>query len=377
MIKNLENDFALVMDEIFYCDDELKMTSISGVDESVLESCIKTILETNPNINFRTIQYSKTNRRVYFYTDKSISTTKWLGAKKSSTNVLASATDVLEEIKKVLLDERKQENTCMSIYDSDNIIPLYEVVDIVRQKQNGYQKIKDSYSEKIKSAYRTKAEEQVGLYIRDFDYDKMELEISFARYYLGNYTDCFFKKQDNDLTARTTIGYRDVTELLLPAGNIISEAYDKFLEYKAFKNQESCHLRPLNSNFLIDINCYGIKIYTNTTPCFNIFSLESKNYSIGYRYECNSNNIIEVLKGKEDELYKKIFVRIDECPEWMHGILYEKRQKMLDKKKKEEIISHQQLEFQKQKMEKQETKKQKRIEFRRKYLPFLEKKIKD
>ena len=51
----------------------LKVTSISNVGEFSLESCLKKIFESNPKVVFNTIQYSKSDKKVYFYTDKEIS----------------------------------------------------------------------------------------------------------------------------------------------------------------------------------------------------------------------------------------------------------------------------------------------------------------
>lgn len=46
--------------------NNLKVTSISNVNESSLEKCLKTIFESNPNVIFNTIQYSKNDKKVRF-----------------------------------------------------------------------------------------------------------------------------------------------------------------------------------------------------------------------------------------------------------------------------------------------------------------------
>ena len=57
--------------------NNLKVTSISDVGEFSLESCLKTIFESNPNVIFNTIQYSKNDQQVYFYTNQEISTKEY------------------------------------------------------------------------------------------------------------------------------------------------------------------------------------------------------------------------------------------------------------------------------------------------------------
>ena len=39
--------------------NNIKVTTISNISESSLENCIKIILESNPDVIFNTIQYSK------------------------------------------------------------------------------------------------------------------------------------------------------------------------------------------------------------------------------------------------------------------------------------------------------------------------------
>lgn len=46
--------------------NNLKVTSIENVSEISLENCLKKIFESNPNVIFNTIQYSKKDQKVYF-----------------------------------------------------------------------------------------------------------------------------------------------------------------------------------------------------------------------------------------------------------------------------------------------------------------------
>lgn len=55
----------------------LKVSTISDVGEYSLERCLKIIFESNPNVVFNTIQYSKNDNKVYFYTNQEISTREY------------------------------------------------------------------------------------------------------------------------------------------------------------------------------------------------------------------------------------------------------------------------------------------------------------
>ena len=85
-------------------------------------------------------------------------------------------------------------------------------------------------------------------------------------------------------------------------------------------------------------------------------------YKDEFDYVCNSNNIINEIEGNENELFKRIFVKINDCPEWMRLELYEIRQKQLKEEQKIE-----------DEKKYKEMKKQKRLELRNKIFPFLKK----
>ena len=71
---------------------------------------------------------------------------------------------------------------------------------------------------------------------------------------------------------------------------------------------------------------------------------------------------MEAIKENEMEIFKRIFVKISDCPIWMQGILYEERKKQVEELEKTEKIRKQ-----------KEAKKQKRLEYIRKIFPFIKK----
>ena len=69
------NKTIVYSDTVLKLDDlgqNIKLTSISNITESDFENCIKCILSNNENVVFNTIQYSKKEKKIYFYTDKKI-----------------------------------------------------------------------------------------------------------------------------------------------------------------------------------------------------------------------------------------------------------------------------------------------------------------
>ena len=78
--------------------------------------------------------------------------------------------------------------------------------------------------------------------------------------------------------------------------------------------------------------------------------------------KCNSSIVNEAFKNNEDEIFKRIFVRIEDCPEWSKKMLYEIR--------KNQLLEEQKIEDEEKY---KEMRKQKRLELKRKLFPFLKK----
>ena len=287
---------------IVYCDELIK-TSISGIKEENIDECIEKILSSNIGVSFDLIQYSKRDRRIYFYTDSIINIKAWEPPKSSPPRIIMSKIDVLEEVKRVLLSSQSEEKSCISIYDRDDIISLDKVIKIVREKKKKYEQIKDDYEEKMKLLYSSKEGSSSHIYINDFDFDSNELRISFTPYSLGTYTYIRFKKtSDGDMTGIRESGYGDMDEIMVICGEEISKAYDALYKFCDFKKQRNRELRPVNSRFIVDVDYYGVELKSYS----NVFKLIFKSYSDEDKYECNSQDIISFIKGNEIELTKKI-----------------------------------------------------------------------
>lgn len=80
----------------------IKLTTISDVWEYSLENCIKTILDANPNVTFNTIQYSKNDKKIYFYTNLEIDTKAWDESNIFIYEPLKSKKEILSEVNKLL-----------------------------------------------------------------------------------------------------------------------------------------------------------------------------------------------------------------------------------------------------------------------------------
>lgn len=300
--------------------NNLKVCIISDVDEYSLENCLKKVFESNPDVIFNTIQYSKNNKKVYFYTNKIISTKAWKESKVIKYQHLSNSKEVLEEVSNILKLEKNSDS---------NIISLYDVAVLLRKVEKTYKNLIKEYEyecqRKLKSYFY-----EPSVIISDFKNN--QLKIGFRRLIGNDHDYLIFSKKDGDLyVLESETLYTD--EILTSIGNELSNLYDELLKYDGFINQYSYGIKPISSNFSVDISQYGVNIFSNE------FKLSCHSYTNDYDYECNSTSVLAVLQGKEDEIFKRIFVNINDCPLWSRETLYQIRQEQLKMPSKESIKS--------------------------------------
>lgn len=167
--------------------NNLKVTSISNVSEYSLESCLKTIFESNSNVVFNTIQYSKSDKKLYFYTNTEISKKAWEDSKINTYKPLTSSSEILEEVKKILMAEKNKDDDCISLYD---------IAQLMKNKNYQYETMKKSYESRLENMINDKYRNS-RIVVHNFDYEKSELRISFK--YFKTYDTICFAKKNGDL----------------------------------------------------------------------------------------------------------------------------------------------------------------------------------
>lgn len=135
-----------------------------------------------------------------------------------------------------------------------------------------------------------------------------------------------------------------------------------------------------NSIFSVDISDHRVSFLVRNLE----FELSYGNrflYDYKYYHYCNSNTIINAINGNEDKIFKKVFIKINDCPKWSQSDLYKIRQKQFEEeqqriKKLEKLEKQNQLE-EEQKAEEErkivEEKNQKRLTLKRRFFPFSKK----
>lgn len=382
-VNNSINDDARVVNKnIIYKDtviplkelgENIKITSISNVEEFWLESCLNKIFESNPDVVFNTIQYSKKDKKLYFYTDQKISTKAWEDRNLVSYKPLNNSKAILEEVKRVLLLENKFDENSVSLYDVSKLIKRKR--EEKKRKEKYYQ---DLLEHKCESIYYDFG----GLIVYGLDYDNNELRLGMnIDNELFDFKEVIFAKNNNDLYLKNdSTKYHRGKEVFLNCSSIINECYDELIKFRDFKKQVRWAYRTLNSCFFIDITYFGVSIHNKKWTFESDFNLNLSSDDFKYSYDCNSSSVLEVIRGNENNIFKNIFVNISDCPEWMQEELhslrinqlqeeqrkFEEEQKRIEEKRIEEL--------KRQEEEKQkEIKKQKRLELVRKLNPFRKK----
>jgi len=213
---------------------KIKITTINDVQEFELEFCVKMILDSNSKIMFNTIQYSKRDKKVYFYANDYVSTNAWVKRNEKKYKPFIITKEILKEIKEIIENDKCNCMTCISVYDFINI------------SRNQY------------------------------------------------------VKNHNLLVT-------DITPI-----------------------------KSINSSFEIELDSYSVCIYLKEYRGF--LSLYFKTDGNNNYYICKSDYLKELLEVSDKEILSKIFVRISECPEILHDVLYEFRLKQLKREEKEKKV---------------------------------------
>ncbi len=334
--------------------NNLKVTCIKDVSESSLESCLKTIFKSNPNVIFNTIQYSKNDKKVYFYTNQDITTEAYEESKFTTYKPITSRTQILEEIKKVLQSPKNKDNNCISLYD---------VLILLKSLNNKYASVKERYEADLEYMVSNRIGYGSSVCFHRFDFQKKIIHISFTRFRDSDYDDIYFAKENGDLyVVKSESCYTD--EVFSVLCSILSEMYDEFLKYADYKDykQTKDDIKPVNSNFSVEIGHRGISLIVEDFANKYLKELElfAPSYEYGYELDCNSSIVNEAFRGKETEIFKKNFVKISDCPEWSQAMLYEIRQKQLEEEQKIEDA-----------LRRKKERKEKILALTRKIFPFL------
>ncbi len=230
--------------------------------------------------------------------------------------------ELFEEIKKIIVSNDKIK---------EDEINLYDLSKVIRKKEIEFRNEKKIFENYLLKQIKKNFDKNSDLIIYDFNYEKKELKIGFK--FSKDFKKIIFGQKNNQLFIKESeSNYAD--DLLFYMGEDFLNFYNFFINYDYYHEQVNFNVKPINSKFLVDISNYGVNIYVkrNNDILTKIFELNSRSWNNTYICKCNSDEIKNLISNNEDEIFKKIFVKINECPEWSKSELYK-----LKKEQKEEI----------------------------------------
>lgn len=338
----------------------LNVTTLSNVSEFELERCLTKIFESNKDVTFNTIQYSKSDKKVYFYTDKVITIKAWNDSKIFKYKPITNKKEILEELKEILNYEKSKD---------PDLVSLKHVYRLLYDKNESYTRIKKTIETRIDDKLKCEYGDGTYCVIYDFDYDNNIMSIGFRRYRTSDVERVGFAKENGDLHIIKSERRFGAEDYLVLVGSELSELYDKFLSFKNYRAQNKQRILAANSNFKVNIFPGSVSI--NDGSISHEFELEKRVSSKDYDYECNSYEIISLIKGYEDKLFDNIYIKISDCPMWMQEAIKNERYSMLVKESEVEKEQKEKARLEELERKKQEEKQQKRLALKRKFFPWI------
>lgn len=237
---------------------------------------------------------------------------------------------MLKEIERIMEEEKNNDCSCISL---DDVRELFKTI-----KQN-YEDLRRMYKEKFKRILQVKSLLSRPYYcdIKEFDYVNNVLQFEFDFFGVGIIS--FRKRANGDLYISSKKSALFADKILVLLGSELSILYDEFMKYKDFYKQHNYAFHSVNSSFLIDISSDGLWIKTEG------FNLASYNSFANWECRCNSEMVNSTIRGKEEEISQKIFIRIEDCPLWSQQLLSFLRQEQIKEQQRLEYKSRRKLEF--------------------------------
>ena len=301
------------------------VASLSGIGESDLERCIGSITSTNKDVKFNTIQYSKNNSKIYFYTDKPINVSGWKIANTIQYNKVAGINRILDSLDTVLAQEKNLNTGYISAYD---------LSEILAEMNNEYTQREKMFENRVKETLKAKIGESCSFIFYGFNDEDNTLKAGFKRYETSEWEDIYFTKHICDL--------RLVESTSIYAKNILSAAHSEISDYydfcsvnKKYREESAFDVRSLDGLMRVGISKHGVAI-RDTAYIYSKMEVFSPSYSSEYAVDCNSSRVLEKLEGNKSKLFKNVYIKIDHCPNWCKQRVLDYRLKQV--KKEIEII---------------------------------------
>ena len=297
----------------------LYINKISDVGQYSIENYLRNIFRNNSNVLFKKIVYSPAKKELYIYSDSNI-----IIIDKENYKELNTESDISNEINDIFSQEKNERN---------DVISLYDVITILNSSRQGLNEIGKRFDNIIRREYH-----HSNTYVKpDVDSENVEFKIIFRKNYESNYSldeEISFIIENGDLIVKEYRGNNSKKVYSLLEAEL-EKIKTELLNLKGLVRFFDI-FRPINSNFIIKIFnfSHGLDLIVNDSLEKGIFRMQMEQSMLddncSYKYECKSESIISDIMGKEEEIFKNIYLKIDDFPEHIRKVLFEFRKTQLE-----------------------------------------------
>lgn len=310
--------------------EKLVVTCVDDVRNSKFEECIRLIFSENKDVVFNTVQYSRKNQKIYLYTDRAVSIKSWTDRNKKEFSYQSYDRNILEKIKSDLSMEDSLALSIISLYDVWSVYDKKEKdfdSNLDKIKSNINKSISENFENKLSSVWYRFWNDSIEISVRNYDYGfKGDSKFVFKREKNG---DLYISGSDKKLFC-----FVDESKLLMYIGDDVSKIFTLYDDNRIWRDDLKRNV--MSSSDIFTANIINNSISIKSTD--GIINMELYGTGDKIKINCNSNDILSCIKGNEIELFKKIFVKIEDCPESIKNELYYYRYNYVKKMVKEKIM---------------------------------------
>lgn len=200
--------------------------------------------------------------------------------------------NIIKEINSILNNEKNE----------DNVISLFEIIEFIND-------LKKEYEKSIRVVIK-KMNRKLGKTLTFFNYEVKKINLSDKIEITINHeleTKMFFISK----TGKCDMSI-DLQKVLLDEFNVIIKAYNEFL------NLINIKIKTKIENLDVYINNYAIEVSAlkskNWITMGKAFNLKYDIFKNDFNYEIDNINLKKFLNEKENDLFKKIYIKINLLP---------------------------------------------------------------
>ena len=238
---------------------------------------------------------------------------------------------ILEKLKKLISDK--------NIKNRD-YISLYSITKLLKSSSKKLNVLKETCARSMEQLIYEECGQYINIVIGEFDSSSKTLSIGIKTNPLiesEQYKNIVFSKENNELCInRTELDATSNGIILRTTGSIISSLYDELAKYSGYKDINSSNIKIPGSIFSCRISKDKVTVEGNISGIG--LQIISQTDTSQNNVSSNSNILINAIKGHEDELFKKAYIKINDCPKYLRKTLKEVRRKQLTVKKKAKVL---------------------------------------